>query len=1033
MGLIAWLNEIAVKRPLAWICCLLFCCTVFLTSCGGGGSNLPTAQIQPQSETIQTPVPRPQTSGTPVPQPAGSPQIVAQPTSDPAAVGNASPQPQPSQSPEIPASSPTANPGSSPSPGALPSPSGSPPAPAPSRTPRPFPTSNLNPGEIPVGAVVITNAAEQDGVPLTLGQEIVLTAVAGNDQGRDISNQIQWFDQAGELIGRGPTLTYRADQVVMETITARIGGQGSGNAIQLMAVTNDPVAKVSFTVAPEDITVAPGVKVLSDAEQVNVLSLDIAAGILELRSGAGQPTLYVGDVVLGAAGAVPPSRIVGIQPKEGGLRLEFVAALPKEVIERGSATFEQTIDWSGESGEVTIVDIPTQPFDVTSILEPKWSGFTSLGSLTPKGLTVKAATSLDYKPTYSGSIAFDKDVGLGLSEFVLSHTSDISTTTQLKIDGYYDWSSRYSTYEPLPQSKEGIKISFGPVPLYINLGLTNFLEIESALSVSKEAEFNYAFKKGIYSDTITYNPSDQGREWKHNESLREGEWEAKSSSQTNGRGLVVTTAFPQLEVSIFGTTYFSTGLRLFMPTAGYPNYAKVSGVGPGQKPLNLTARSKFVFGKAAGYSFQKNEVDPVSQGEESSSSLFTGVLEGSVTAILILVAAVLVVEALFTPDDDQVAQEVLEKVRDGTIDSLQELKDTFEGVLNLECSVNIPEIECIKKPDPSPTPTPETPFEPEPEPDPIPVPQPSPTTTNEPKDLLNPTPDLALAKFNSQEYKVRIGLEDNGRFDDGDSVNILIERIGNPYHPQFPSLPIRSGFPNLNPVSYSSLLTQALSGTEMSLPGFRNRITISAQSYGLFSDAATLGIRIPETNTRQRNIPLVPTPTGSSFSFELNCERQPSGDVHSRRLAQNVRNHYSAINSSTSQMPFVIPCGTAAHHIVAWDEPQALSSRCILKRYRIIESTGADSRLIDRWENGIILPDFRQGGGASLSRVPGADHGPLHNEDYFTDVLESLYNDMQSVEPDLNKNKPASNSVIMQAKSKMLATLQEIAAELAGR
>ncbi|NJK63300.1 MAG: hypothetical protein HC921_12010 [Synechococcaceae cyanobacterium SM2_3_1] len=356
----------------------------------------------------------------------------------------------------------------------------------------------------------------------------------------------------------------------------------------------------------------------------------------------------------------------------------------------------------------------------------------------------------------------------------------------------------------------------------------------------------------------------------------------------------------------------------------------------------------------------------------------------------------------------------------------------LERSLQLDCTGEIPAIECIPDPEPEPEPEPD-PIpdpEPDPEPEPIPVPQPSPTTTNEPKDLLNPTPDLALAKFNSQEYKVRIGLEDNGRFNDGDSVRILIERIGNPYHPQFPSLPIRSGFPNLNPASYSSLLTQSLNSIEASLPGFRNRVTIFAQSYGLFPDAATLGIRIPDTNTRQRNIPLVPTPVGSSFSFELNCERQPSGDVHSRRLAQNVRNHYSAINSSISQQPFVIPCGTAAHHIVAWDEPQALSSRCILKRYKIVESTGPNSRLIDRWENGIILPDSRQGGGASLSRVPGADHGPLHNEDYFADVLDPLATITLNYDPNLQKRNP-STATVNTIQPKILFELQEIAKKLA--
>ncbi|NJK63299.1 MAG: hypothetical protein HC921_12005 [Synechococcaceae cyanobacterium SM2_3_1] len=475
-----------------------------------------------------------------------------------------------------------------------------------------------------MGAVVINNATELDGRPLTLGQEIVLTAVAGNEQGREISNQIQWFNQAGELIGRGPTLTYTADQVVMETISARVGGQGSENSTQLMAVTNDPVAKVSFTVAPEDITVAPGVKVLSDAEQVNVLSLDIATGILELRSGSGQPTLYVGDVVLGAVGAVPPSRIVGIQPQEGGLRLEFVPALPKEVIERGSATFEQTIDWSEESSEVTIVDIPTEPFDVTSTLNPKSSGFTSLGTPTPKGLTVKAATSLEYKPTYTGSIAFDKEVDLGLSKFQLSHTANISTTAKLTLDGYYDWQSRYLGYELIQKPNQRIRIPLGPVPIYLDLGLTNSVEIEPFLGIGGQADFDFQFLNGVYSDTVIYDPTEQ-LTWGHNPSLEEGEWKARIGRDSSARGLLVTSIFPELTINIQGFS-LAAGLRLFMSEAGYPTYAKVSQIGDKQEIIDLDLQSKFVFTKAVTSTINQTEDTNLNSTALSTDILPTEVL-----------------------------------------------------------------------------------------------------------------------------------------------------------------------------------------------------------------------------------------------------------------------------------------------------------------------------------------------------------------------------------------------------------------------
>ncbi len=86
-----------------------------------------------------------------------------------------------------------------------------------------------------------------------------------------------------------------------------------------------------------------------------------------------------------------------------------------------------------------------------------------------------------------------------------------------------------------------------------------------------------------------------------------------------------------------------------------------------------------------------------------------------------------------------------------------------------------------------------------------------------------------------------------------------------------------------------------------------------------------------------------------------------------------------------------------------------------------------------RWENGVILPDSGVGGGQEpLSRVPGVDHRPLHTEDYHADVEELLYFDMQSVEPNLNKRKPAPESIIKQGQDKMLLTLQGIAAKLVG-
>jgi hypothetical protein len=86
---------------------------------------------------------------------------------------------------------------------------------------------------------------------------------------------------------------------------------------------------------------------------------------------------------------------------------------------------------------------------------------------------------------------------------------------------------------------------------------------------------------------------------------------------------------------------------------------------------------------------------------------------------------------------------------------------------------------------------------------------------------------------------------------------------------------------------------------------------------------------------------------------------------------------------------------------------------------------------INRWENGVILPDSGLGGGQEpLSRVPGANHRPVHSDDYhFTVTFQLGEIAMQyDVEPNVHPKRVKDPNNIQQ---KLLDKLQDIGQELA--
>ncbi|MEN9225395.1 MAG: hypothetical protein Q6M54_07990, partial [Thermostichus sp. DRC_bins_24] len=144
----------------------------------------------------------------------------------------------------------------------------------------PAPGSPL-PG-IPAGRVVILNGEQIDGVPLTLGQFLSLQARASDPTGNDVSEQIEWRNAEGSLLGRGSRLEYQAESVKMETLSARVGSAQD---------------RVSFTVSTADIAIAPRVKVIPDSLSGGV-EYDEANGLLKLPLEERLPTLKAGDVVI---------------------------------------------------------------------------------------------------------------------------------------------------------------------------------------------------------------------------------------------------------------------------------------------------------------------------------------------------------------------------------------------------------------------------------------------------------------------------------------------------------------------------------------------------------------------------------------------------------------------------------------------------------------------------------------------------------------------------------------------------------------
>ncbi|MGF1576350.1 MAG: hypothetical protein ACFCU9_10500 [Cyanophyceae cyanobacterium] len=428
----------------------------------------------------------------------------------------------------------------------------------------------IRPGSPLQSLTQILNAAEIDGIPLTVGQSITL---------KGSSPAIEWRDSTGRVLGRGFQLVYQAQDVRMETITARIG-----QAAQ---------SRVSFTVSSPDVVVAPHVKVIPD---------DIAAlednGILTLPIDERIPTLLVGDVVVGAR--VAPQQITALQTQTGLLSLSTVPALPKQVIEQAAVRFEGVpLQLSLETDPIPLVEIPS--VGQTILPRPRWEAFQSAGDPTPVGIESNVSQSLNWQGTLSGSLRFDDTVGNGLRELVLTQQAQIQTELELKATGFYRWQQDPQDQMVIPPQVRILAVNVGPVPLPIELSFSGNLAYEANLWLNGQAGIQVGLASAVLSESVVYTPS-QSQPWQRQGQVQAAEWQGSVSPETNVSGLLNVLVSPQMEVGIFGSRH-SGGLGISGVLVGGSSGIEITddSSSPGQLQGQVSGESRSVLVGQLGY------------------------------------------------------------------------------------------------------------------------------------------------------------------------------------------------------------------------------------------------------------------------------------------------------------------------------------------------------------------------------------------------------------------------------------------------
>ncbi|NJL97863.1 MAG: hypothetical protein HC924_03055 [Synechococcaceae cyanobacterium SM2_3_2] len=379
----------------------------------------------------------------------------------------------------------------------------------------------IRPGSPLQSLTQILNAAEIDGIPLTVGQSITLQGT---------SPAIEWRDSTGRVLGRGSKVVYQAQRVGMETITAQIGQIAQ--------------SRVSFTVSTPDVVVAPHVKVLPDVS--NALELDLANGILQLADDRGLPTLFAGDVVVGTVETIPALQIDTVGVVDGLLTLSVRPAQPNQVIRQGTVSFadlEIAIEQSGDF--VTLLDIPgiPQPFDP----RPQWSQFQITGDPISVGLTAKASGFWSYQAGASGYLSFDASSADGLADAEITLSGSLSGGLNLQAEEFSRWREAPAHQVVVSPNQGGVgRIWAGPVPLPLELNTQTEILWDPNLWLNGRLGLSLAYEGGTFQEQIKHNGTRAG-------SLASGQWRAEVETGSSMSGLLKMALYPRVQVRVLGS------------------------------------------------------------------------------------------------------------------------------------------------------------------------------------------------------------------------------------------------------------------------------------------------------------------------------------------------------------------------------------------------------------------------------------------------------------------------------------------------
>lgn len=424
--------------------------------------------------------------------------------------------------------------------------------------------------------IEIANAATVDGKPLKTGEALTLQAVARDIDGSDISEQIEWVDEAGEALGTGATLSYTAaDEAAMAIVTAKVkGASGAEN-----------YDRVSFTVSPADAVLAANVKVLPDEAKANILQADWENNRLQLRDNEVLPTIATGDVLVGAQYQVRPVKVVSLEDKGDTLELELELAFPRDIIKQGivqnwqEVRFDEQGNVLGQSAlenadtvslvaagcgnpvqrdfNLPIASIPNVGRTVN--IPNRWDLFKEVEPQISVGLDASVGGNVGFCPVLPvPSIEFNEQGELfsGIREIeVTAGIADVAAELYLEADAVIDWSlvDRFPddpiVLAPIPLFYAG---QVGPVSVWIRFDVLGSIPFEAGVRLSATGmRLGASYSGGEALQTVRFS---SGSGWDiGSPSFNAGSFSPIHSGQFELDGFVQVGLNPEIEPEIWAS------------------------------------------------------------------------------------------------------------------------------------------------------------------------------------------------------------------------------------------------------------------------------------------------------------------------------------------------------------------------------------------------------------------------------------------------------------------------------------------------